>query len=150
TRSPHRARCAALATAALPLIAVAACSSGTATSAAPGASATQSGSASGAPQDAGQAAAVSGDGCTLVTPAELSAAVGVTYRAIADSNGICNVTGASPADSFYFHLDHEDGTLTTWKSEVAVIKEDDGSVTSVPGLGDQAAQGAIKEFAAET
>jgi hypothetical protein len=41
------------------------------------------------------------------------------------------------------------GVATTWASEVATIKEDDGSETSVSGIGDQAAQGAVKEFAAE-
>lgn len=92
------------------------------------------------------------DGCTLATAADLTQGVGVSYTKIESQNGgsLCSVTAASPTDSFSFHVDKEDGALTTWDGEVAIIKQDDGSVTSVSGVGDRAVQGAIKEFAAET
>jgi hypothetical protein len=145
-----------LAAAALPLIAATACSGGgspAATAPGDGGAATQAAStpaASSTGLAAGGSDAVSGDGCDLVTVQQLSQATGAQYSAIKDNGGLCNVTAANLADAFYFHVDKEDGTMTTWASELATIKEDDGTVTSVPGLGDRAAQGAIKEFAAET
>ena len=45
--------------------------------------------------------------------------------------------------------DKEGAPPDTWDAQVATIKRDDGSVTSVSGIGDRAAQGAVKEFAAE-
>ncbi len=102
--------------------------------------------------DAAAGAAKAVNGCALVTAADLSKAVGVTYSKIDSVNGgsLCNVTAAAETNSFAFHVDREDGSLTTWTGEVATIKADDGSSTPVSGIGDQAAQGAIKEFAAES
>ena len=59
------------------------------------------------------------------------------------------MTGVNVTDGFFYEVDKEDATITTWSSELAVLKQDDGSYTSVSGIGDRAAQGAIKEFAAE-
>jgi hypothetical protein len=90
------------------------------------------------------------DACTLVTAAELSQAVGVQYTAIQGSDGsFCNVTGANVPDSFFFIVEKEGVPPNTWDAQVAIIKRDDGSETSVSGIGDRAAQGAVKEFAAE-
>jgi hypothetical protein len=60
------------------------------------------------------------------------------------------VTGASATDSFFYVVEKEGGPLNTWSGEVATIKQDDGSVTSVSGIGDRAAPGGVKEFAAES
>jgi hypothetical protein len=138
-----------LATAGLFLLALTACSSGSAAKPAAGGDGAAAAATVSSPAGAGSSPV---DGCTLVTAPELSQATGVKYTAVANSGTgtICNVTGASPADSFYFHVDKEDGAMTTWKSEVATVKEDDGSETSVSGIGDQAVQGAVKEFAAES
>ena len=89
------------------------------------------------------------DGCRLVSAAELSEAVGVTYTKIESNGGLCTVTAATQAESFVFHVDKEGGAIT-WNVQVATIKQDDGSFTSVSGVGDRAVQGAIKEFAAES
>ena len=90
------------------------------------------------------------DSCTLITPAELSQAVGVKYTAIQGSgDSFCNVTGAQVTDSFFFIVDKEGAPPNTWDAQVAIIKRDDGSETSVSGVGDRAVQGAVKEFAAE-
>jgi hypothetical protein len=151
---------AALAAAAgLSLALLTACSSGSDALSPPPAPGGDGGAASAAAAASSAIAALAGgqtsgtavDGCTLVTAQQLSQAAGVTYTKLVDSGigTICNVTGASPADSFYYHVDKEDGAMTTWAAEVATIKEDDDSETSVPGLGDQAAQG-FKEFAAES
>ena len=146
-RYPRSASRIAGTAAGLSLLALAACAHSAATSAASAASPAASG-----PAATGQSPAKPVDGCALVTAAELSQAAGVRYTAISNSGTgtICNVTGASETDSFYYHVDREDGTLTTWNNEVGTIKEDDGSVTGVAGIGDRAAQGAVKEFAAET
>jgi hypothetical protein len=145
----HQVRRAALAAAGLSLLALTACSSSSAAKPAAGDDGAAAAATVSSPAGAGSSPV---DGCTLVTAPELSATTGVKYTAVADSGtgSICNVTGASPADSFYFHVDKEDGVMTTWKSEVATVKEDDGSATSVSGIGDQAIQGAVKEFAAES
>jgi hypothetical protein len=151
TRPLLPARRIVLAAATLPLIALTACSSGgSPAAAAPGDDGAGTPAASSAPVAATGSSAVAGDGCDLVTPQELSQAAGAKYTAITDGMGLCNVTAASLTDAFYFHVDKEDGTITTWADEIATIKEDDGSFTSVPGLGDRAAQGAVKEFAVET
>ena len=91
------------------------------------------------------------DGCQLVTAKELSQAVGVQYTAIQDAGGgsFCNVTGAQVTDSFFFIVDKEGAPPNTWDAQVAIIKRDDGSETTVSGTGDRAVQGAVKEFAAE-
>jgi hypothetical protein len=135
----------------LSLVVLTACSSGSASTASPGGGAGTS-AASGASTVTGQSSGKTIDGCVLVTAQQLSAAVGVKYTAIqASGTGtICNVTGASITDSFYYHVDKEDGSVNTWSGELATIKEDDGSFASVSGIGDQAAQGAVKEFAAES
>jgi hypothetical protein len=90
------------------------------------------------------------DSCTLITPAELSQAVGVQYTAIQGSgDSFCNVTGAQVTDNFFFIVDKEGAPPNTWDAQVAIIKRDDGSETSVSGIGDRAVQGAVKEFAVE-
>ena len=90
------------------------------------------------------------DGCTLITAAELSQAVGVHYTGIQDSGGtLCNVAATSPTDAFSYSVQKE-GPSNTWAQEIAGIKRDDGSESSVPGIGDRAVQGAVKEFAAES
>lgn len=90
------------------------------------------------------------DSCTLVTPAELSHAVGVQYTAIQGSgDSFCNVTGAQVIDNFFFIVDKEGAPPNTWAAWVATIKRDDGSETSVSGIGDRAVKGAVKEFGAE-
>jgi hypothetical protein len=103
---------------------------------------------------AGAAASSSGkpvNGCKLVTAQELSQAVGVKYTAIqsSDFGAFCNVTGAQVTDSFFFIVDKEGAPPNTWDAQVAIIKRDDGSETSVSGVGDRAVQGAVKEFGAE-
>jgi hypothetical protein len=134
------------------LLAASACSSGSADSTPPGSGGAGTAAASAAAAVPGQSPGKTVDGCTLVTAQQLSQAAGVKYTAIQDSGSgsICNVTGASATDSFYYHVDKEDGSLNTWSGELAIIKEDDGSYTSVSGIGDRAAQGAVKEFAAES
>jgi hypothetical protein len=110
-----------------------------------------SGAAAGSssPTTGGTSATVA-DSCALVTAAELSQAVGVQYTAIQGSDGsFCNVTGANVTDNFFFIVDKEGAPPNTWNAQVAIIKRDDGSETSVSGIGDRAAQGAVKEFAAE-
>jgi hypothetical protein len=136
----------------LSLVALTACSSGSANTTPPGSGGAGTSAASGVSTVTGQSSGKAIDGCALVTAQQLSASVGVKYTAIQDSGtgSICNVTGASITDSFYYHVDKEDSSLNTWSGKLAVIKEDDGSFTSVSGIGDRAAQGAIKEFAAES
>jgi hypothetical protein len=147
TRLPHLAGPIAVA-AGLPLIALAACSNGSASPSSPATGAGTSAS-NGAPAVTGQTSGQTVSGCTLVTAQQLSQAVGVKYTAVQSSVGsICNVTGASATDSFFYTVNMEDA-LNTWSAELATIKQDDGSYTSVSGIGDRAAQGAIKEFAAE-
>jgi hypothetical protein len=109
----------------------------------------QTSTAAGGQAAAGAAKPV--DGCSLVTAAELSKAAGVTYAKIesADGGTLCNVDAASPTDSFAFHLTKEDGGSTTWEGQVATVKQDDGSATTVSGIGDHAVQGGVKEFAAD-
>lgn len=150
-RHLHFAGPAVVAAAGLSLIAATACSGGSAGNTPPGGGAGTA-AAGAAAAAAGQSPGKTVDGCTLVTAQQLSQAVGVRYTAIQGSGigSICNVTGASAADSFYYHVDKEDGSLNTWSGELAIIKEDDGSYTSVSGIGDRAAQGAVKEFAAES
>jgi hypothetical protein len=142
----------ALAAASLSLLALTACSGGSAATTAPGGDGATVLGAGGASTAAGQVPGKTVNGCTLVTAKQLSQAVGVKYTAIqyTGTGSICNVTGASATDSFFYQVDKEDGTITTWSSEVAVIKQDDGAETSVSGIGTRAAQGAIKEFAAES
>jgi hypothetical protein len=152
TRFPHSAGRIAVSAAGLALVVLTACSSGSASSTPPGSGEGGTSAANGVSTTTGQSSGKTVDGCTLVTAQQLSAAVGVKYTAIqySGSGTICNVTGASPTDSFYYHVDKEGGPITTWSSELATIKEDDGSFTSVSGIGDRAAQGAVKEFAAES
>ncbi len=144
TRLPRSAGPIAVA-AGLSLIALAACSSGSASPTSP----TNGGA--GASAASGQSSGKTVDDCTLITAQQLSQAVGVKYTAIQNSGigTICNVTGVSATDSFYYHVDREDA-FNTWSGELATIKQDDGSYASVSGIGDRAAQGAIKEFAAES
>ena len=110
-----------------------------------------SGVAAGSTSATTSGASVIGAGsCALVTAAELSRAVGVRYTAIQGSDGsFCNVTGANVTDSFFFIIDKEGAPPNTWNAQVAIIKRDDGSETSVSGIGDRAVQGAVKEFATE-
>lgn len=100
----------------------------------------------------GGASAKTVDGCTLVTPAMLSQAVGAHYTAIRDASGgsICSVTGTGPYDSFDYIVGKEGPPLNTWAEQIATIKQDDGSAKSVSGIGDRAIQGAVKEFAVES
>jgi hypothetical protein len=135
----------------LSLIALAACSSGSASPTSPTSGGAGTSAGSSVPAAGGQSSGTTVDDCTLVTAQQLSQAVGVKYTAIQNSGigTICNVTGASATDSFYYHVNKEDA-LNTWSGELATIKEDDGSFASVSGIGDRAAQGAIKEFAAES
>jgi hypothetical protein len=136
----------------LSLLVLTACSSGSAGTTSPGGGGAGTSAASGASAVTGQSSGKAVNGCTLVTAQQLSAAVGVTYTAIqySGTGSICNVTAASITDAFYYHVDKEDGSLNTWNGELATIKEDDGSFASVSGIGARAAQGAIKEFAAES
>lgn len=103
-------------------------------------------------QVSGGSSASAVDGCTMISAATLSEAVGAHYTAIQDSgNGaICNVTGASPTDSFEYIVGKEGPPINTWAEQVATIKEDDGTEKSVAGIGDRAIQGGVKEFAAES
>ena len=143
----HTERTAALAAAGLTFLALAGCSGG---SSATSASAQSPAAGTPAAAAAGASSAAPADGCTLVTTAELSQAVGVHYTVIQNGGGsLCNVTGAQPTDSFTFIVNKEGAPLNTWTGQVATIKQDDGSVTSVPGIGDRAVQGGVKEFAAE-
>jgi hypothetical protein len=92
------------------------------------------------------------DGCKLVTAQQLTQAVGVQYTAIqgyGSGSSACNVTAAQLTDSFFFIVDKEGAPPDTWDAQVAIIKRDDGSETSVSGIGDRAVQGAVKEFGAE-
>jgi len=146
---PRLAAAASLAAIGFSLVAVTACSSGSATVAGPGAAGAST-PAAGAPAAAGQTSGKPLNGCTLVTPQELSQAVGVKYTAISGAGTLCNVTGASDTSSFSYAVNKEGGPLNTWSGTVATIKADDGSVTSVSGIGDRAAQGGAKEFAAES
>lgn len=134
----------------LSLIALAACSNGSASPTSPANGAGTSAS-NGAPAVSGQTSGKTANGCTLVTAQQLTRVVGVNYTAVqySGSGTLCNVTGVSATDSFFYIVDKEDA-LNTWSGELAIIKKDDGSYTSVPGIGDRAAQGAIKEFAAES
>ncbi len=91
-----------------------------------------------------------GDGCTLITAAELSQAAGVHYTDIQDGGTFCNVSAASVTDGFSYLVEKEGPPLHTWAQEIAGIKRDDGSETSVSGVGDRAIEGAVKEFAAES
>ncbi len=59
------------------------------------------------------------------------------------------MTGANVTDSFFFIIDKEGAPPNTWDAQVAIVKRDDGSDTSVSGIGDRAVQGAVKEFAVE-
>jgi hypothetical protein len=110
-----------------------------------------SGSATATSGDSSTAAAAGSasktvDACTLVTPAELSQAVGVQYTAITGSGTLCGVTGPGPA-SFDYTVEAE-SAINTWDEQVATIKGDDGQALSEPGIGDKAVWGG-KEFAAE-
>lgn len=133
------------------LAALTACSGGSASTTAQGGAGAGTPAANPVSTTTAQASAKQVNDCTLVTAAQLSAAVGVKYTSVqASGTGtICNVTGVNVTDGFFYEVDKEDGTITTWSSELAVLKQDDGSYTSVSGIGDRAAQGAIKEFAAE-
>ena len=95
---------------------------------------------------AGEAASATVDGCTLVTAAALSAAVGVQYTAVSGSGGICAVKGPGAA-SFDYTVQKE-SPANTWSQQVAIIKGDDGQALSEPGIGDKAVWGG-EEFAAE-
>lgn len=90
--------------------------------------------------------------CSSVSAADLSQAVGVTYTKSNGDDHLCNVTGAAITDTFVYNVNKEggDGAINTWDSEVAVIKRDDGSITTVSGIGDRAVQGAVKEFGVES
>lgn len=118
------------------------------TSSQAGAATVPSGSGSTGPSTSATSAQLA-DVCALVTPAEVSQAVGVQYTAIQGSDGFCNVTGANVPDSFFYIVDKEGEPPNTWDAQLAIIKRDDGSETSVSGVGDRAAHGAVKEFAAE-
>jgi hypothetical protein len=110
-------------------------------------------SASGSASAAGVAAAASGgsssktvDGCTLVTAAELSQAVGVQYTAITAAGNLCSVMG--PGSASFDYTVQKESPANTWSLQVATIKGDDGQALSEPGIGDKAVWGG-KEFAAE-
>jgi Protein of unknown function (DUF3558) len=153
-RHPHAASRVVLAAAGLSLASLAAltaCSGSSTSTTAQGGAGAGTPAASPVSTTTAPAAGKKVNDCTLVTAAELSAAVGVKYTSVEPSGTgtICNVTGVDVTDGFFYEVDKEDGTLTTWSSELAVLKEDDGLYTSVSGIGDRAAQGAIKEFAAE-
>jgi hypothetical protein len=130
------------------LLSVAACSSSSPVGSAAAAGGTQSAAA------AGTASAASGgssgktvDPCTLVTVAELSQAVGVTYTAINSPGGsLCSVTG--PGSASFDYTVQAESAANTWTEQVATIKGDDGQALSEPGIGDRAVWGG-KEFAAE-
>jgi hypothetical protein len=133
TRHPFPAGRIAVAGGGLSLAVLTACSSGSASTTPPGSGGAGTSAASDGSAVTGQSSGKTVDGCTLVTAQQLSAAVGVKYTAVqASGTGtICNVTGASATDSFYYHVDKEDGSLNTWSGELAVIKEDDGSYATV-------------------
>ena len=128
------------------LLSLTACSSSSSTT--PSGNGTAAGSSAPAAVSTadGQAASATVDGCTLVTVAGLSQAVGVQYTAITGSGGICSVTGPGAA-SFDYTVQKESPT-NTWSQQVATIKGDDGQALSEPGIGDRAVWGG-KEFAAE-
>jgi Protein of unknown function (DUF3558) len=149
TRLPHLAGPIVVA-AGLSLVALAACSNGSASPTSPANGAGTSAS-NGVPAVSGQTSGKTVNGCALVTAQQLTQAVGVKYTAVqySGTGTICNVTGVSVTDSFFYTVNKEDA-LNTWTGELATIKQDDGSYASVSGIGDRAAQGAIKEFAAES
>jgi hypothetical protein len=152
TKHPHSAGPLVVAAVGLSLIALTACSGNSANSVPAGSAGAGTSAVNGVSTITSQSTGKTVNGCTLVTAQQLSAAVGVKYTAIHYSGigSICNVTGANATDSFFYQVDKEDGSITTWSSELATIKEDDGSFISVSGIGDRAAQGAVKEFAAES
>jgi hypothetical protein len=87
------------------------------------------------------------DACTLVTAAELSQAVGVTYTAITAPGGsLCSVSG--PGSASFDYTVQAESPANSWSEQVATIKGDDGQALSEPGIGDKAVWGG-KEFAAE-
>ena len=78
-------------------------------------------------------------------PFLLSQAVGVQYKSITASGGLCDMSGPGPA-GFDYTVQAEDAT-NTWSEQVATIRGDDGQALSEPGIGDRAVWGG-KEFAA--
>jgi hypothetical protein len=126
------------------LLSLTACSgaSGNAAAAGGGSSATAKPASAASGGSAGKA----GNPCALVTAAELSQAVGVTYKSITGAGGLCSVMGPGSA-SFDFTVQKE-SPANTWSEQVATIKGDDGQALSEPGIGDRAVWGG-KEFAAE-
>ena len=86
-------------------------------------------------------------GCSIVTPAELSQAAGVTYTAI-DTGSHCGVTGASQADSFTFTIGSASDPSNPWDNVVKFTKDNDGSAPPISGVGDKAV-GNAQEFAAQ-
>lgn len=135
----------------LSLISLSACSSGgSAPHSTPHGGAAGAGTAVTSPVSLSSSAAAV-DGCTMIDVATLSAAVGVHYTAIQDSGhgSICNVTGTSPTEAFEYIVGKEGPPINTWAQQVAAITRDDGTEKSVPGIGDRAIQGGVKEFAVE-
>jgi hypothetical protein len=132
------------------LLSLTACSGSSSTNASGSTVATSGGSsaaAGAASAPAGGSSGKTADPCTLVTVAELSAAVGVQYKAITDSGGdICGVTG--PGSAAFDYTVEAESAINTWSEQVATIKGDDGQALSEPGIGDKAVWGG-KEFAAE-
>jgi hypothetical protein len=133
------------------LLSLAACASSSPAGGAGGA-ATAAGTSSAVA--AGTASAASGGSpgttvnpCTLVTVAELSQAVGVTYTAINSPGGsLCSVEG--PGSASFDYTVQAESAANTWTAQVATIKSDDGQALSEPGIGDRAVWGG-EEFAAE-
>ena len=83
----------------------------------------------------------------MVTAAELSQAVGVTYTAVTDPGGnICGVRG--PGSASFDYTVQKESAINTWTEQVATIKGDDGQALSEPGIGDKAVWGG-EEFATE-
>jgi hypothetical protein len=140
----------AAAGAGLCLLSLTACSSSSSASAS-GSAAAAGGGSSGAAA-AAAAAAPGGspseavDACTLVTAAQLSQAVGVTYTAITAAGGLCSVMG--PGSASFDYTVQKESPANTWSQQVATIKGDDGQALSEPGIGDRAVWGG-EEFAAE-
>jgi hypothetical protein len=83
--------------------------------------------------------------------AELSRAAGVHYTDIHDDGTFCDISATSVTDTFSYSVEKEGPPLHTWAQEIVGIKRDDGSATSVSGIGDhKPSRVPVKEFAAKS
>ena len=109
------------------------------TAAAPAASAADSGASTGASAPASVGAAAGGatsGGCSL-TAAQVTSAMGATYGAPQNFNGICSYLGGN--NSLSIQVLNASGT-NDFAGTLATAEQDQGSdtTTAIPGLGDKA------------